>query len=205
MAALSRAAERNHAYIQQFLTRGVPAELPEHVRDRLAPVLGVSPDALRERPKAGASVSAPAVMPPPSPRNLPRDVPVMGTAMGGDGSFLLNQGDPIDMVRRGPGIAQSRTVFAIYVEGESMSPRFDPGDLIYLDPARPVRIGDDVVLVMASENAADPPLSYLKRLVRRTADRVIAEQFNPAQRIEYPTRNLKQMVRVLKLAEVMGL
>lgn len=41
MAALSRAVGRNHAYIQQYLKRGVPQDLPEKVRAKLAVELKV--------------------------------------------------------------------------------------------------------------------------------------------------------------------
>jgi len=38
---------RNHAYLQQFLERGIPAALPEEARERLAELLGVPQDELR--------------------------------------------------------------------------------------------------------------------------------------------------------------
>ena len=38
---------RNETYVQQFLTRGHPAELRERDREKLAHVLGISPDDLR--------------------------------------------------------------------------------------------------------------------------------------------------------------
>jgi hypothetical protein len=38
---------RNETYVQQFLTRGHPAELRERDREKLAQVLGISPDDLR--------------------------------------------------------------------------------------------------------------------------------------------------------------
>src|SRR5258707_14137454 len=44
---LSLAIGRNHAYLQQYLMRGSPRELPETARHGLAPLLGVSPDDLR--------------------------------------------------------------------------------------------------------------------------------------------------------------
>lgn len=46
-AGLSRKIKKNPAYIQQFLRRGIPATLPEDVRESLAPLLQVSPDTLR--------------------------------------------------------------------------------------------------------------------------------------------------------------
>lgn len=42
LAELSRAAGKNHAYLQQFVTRGVPSKLPESVRAYLSAALHVS-------------------------------------------------------------------------------------------------------------------------------------------------------------------
>lgn len=138
---------------------------------------------------------------------MPRDVPVLGTAMGGngEGAFEINQtGGIVDMVLRGPGIANSRKVFAIYVEGDSMAPRHEPGELRYCDPSRPPRIGDDVVIVLAVQEPGKPPQSYLKRLVRRSASEIVAEQFNPAKEVRFPTDQVQQVIRVLTTNEVMG-
>ena len=44
---LSLTIGRNHAYLQQYLMRGSPRELPEAARHGLAALLGVSPDDLR--------------------------------------------------------------------------------------------------------------------------------------------------------------
>ena len=44
---LSLTIGRNHAYLQQYLMRGSPRELPETARRGLAPLLGISPDDLR--------------------------------------------------------------------------------------------------------------------------------------------------------------
>jgi lambda repressor-like predicted transcriptional regulator len=47
LAHLSRSIGKAHSYLQQYLRRGIPRTLPEDVRERLACVLGVSPEALR--------------------------------------------------------------------------------------------------------------------------------------------------------------
>ncbi|GGJ14024.1 XRE family transcriptional regulator [Neoroseomonas lacus] len=171
---------------------------------RLGGALGVEPAALMAPVEGGVAIP----LPPPLPQRheMPRDVPVFGTAMGanGDGAFTINLGGQVDMVRRGPGIANSRGVFAIYVEGESMAPRFQPGELVYLDKNRPIRMGDDVVLVVEMPGKGDEPRAYLKRLMRRTADRWICEQFNPPKTVEFDVASLKDKFRVLTLNEVMG-
>ncbi len=61
MAEVSRKIGRNHAYIQQFIDRGVPRTLNEGVREKLAPILGLQPDDLRSSELAGdAQGPAPA-------------------------------------------------------------------------------------------------------------------------------------------------
>ena len=47
LAAASRAVGRNHAYLQQFITRGTPRRLPEDVRYALANFLRVDESTLR--------------------------------------------------------------------------------------------------------------------------------------------------------------
>lgn len=171
---------------------------------RLGSALGVDPIAIMPPAEPTGLNSAPP--PPPLRSQMPTDVPVYGTAMGanGDGAFTINLTGQVDTTKRGPGIANSRGVFAIYVEGESMMPAFRPGAVLYLDKNRPISPGDDVVLVVESREKGEPPRAYLKRLVRRTADRWICEQFNPAKTVEFEVAALKEKFRVLTLNEVMG-
>jgi phage repressor protein C with HTH and peptisase S24 domain len=183
---------------------------------KLAHHLGVQPDELMmevgrpvpdiafELPAAKAA-AAPEALPPRA--QMPRDVPVYGTAMGanGDGAFELNQtGGIVDMVLRGPGVAHSRNVFAIYVEGESMTPRHRPGELRYCDPGRTPRSGDDVVIVLAAAEPGRPPQAFLKELVRRTATEIITRQSAPERELRFPVDRVKQVIRVLTMNEVMG-
>lgn len=47
MSKVSRGLGRNHAYIQQYIERGTPRELPEAIRRKLAPILQVPETQLR--------------------------------------------------------------------------------------------------------------------------------------------------------------
>ena len=60
---LSLTIGRNHAYLQQYLMRGSPRELPEAARHGLAALLGVSPDDLRSTvlPMGGRSGAASSI------------------------------------------------------------------------------------------------------------------------------------------------
>lgn len=142
-------------------------------------------------------VSAPAIA------QLPRNVRVLGTAAGGDdGSFELS-GQEIDFVRRPPGVAAARDVYAVYVVNDSMSPRFEAGDLVYVHPGRPPAVGDYVVVQLReSEHGAHRAL--IKRLVKRTAGILHLEQFNPPKRKEIPMRQVEAVHRILTPNDLFG-
>lgn len=195
------------------------ARLPLDLVERLVPVFaskGVPPAALfelaglrGEAPAIESDLERPAeigseVLAVPPPGGLPRDIQVQGVAIGGaDGDFSFN-GEVIDHVRRPPGLAGTRGVFAIYVVGDSMSPRFEDGDLIFVHPGRPPSPGDDVVVELhGSDGTAGP--CYVKRLLRRSASRVVLRQFNPPRDdIAIPARRIKMIYRILTSAELLG-
>lgn len=141
----------------------------------------------------------------PARASWPRDVPVHGTAAGAvTGAMQIEADSTVDYVLRPPGIAGARDVYGLYVVGDSMEPRYFEGDLVYVHPGRPVRVGDFVV-VQTQAHDHDPPQSYIKRLTRRTAENVILEQFNPAETfITIPARFVIKMHRVLTTNDLMG-
>ena len=146
----------------------------------------------------------------PSPMELPnrpelgRDLPVMGTAVGGnDGDFTLN-GNSVDYVRRPPGLAGARNAFAVYVIGQSMVPRFDEGDLVFVHPGRPPVVGSDVLVELQDPDGSHGPC-FIKRLVKRTASAIVLEQFNPPRRdISFPLAAVRSLYRILTLADLFG-
>lgn len=141
----------------------------------------------------------------PSKEHMPLDVPVLGVAAGNpmDGAFQLESG-VIDYVRRAPGIMNARDVYALYVTGESMWPRFRDGELLYISASRPVRIGDDVVVCIRPEREGDPERCFIKTLVRRHSDSIEVEQFNPGKRITFANADIVRVHRVLTMADVLG-
>lgn len=138
--------------------------------------------------------------------DMPDRVPVYGTAAGGDGGgdFHLN-GEIVDRVRRPPGLAGAPGIFGIYVIGDSCSPKYESGELIFVHPGRPAVPGCWVLLELHSADEAErngPAL--VKKLLRRTADKVVLQQLNPPKEITVPLRRVKQILRVLTNAELFG-
>lgn len=182
----------------------------------LARALDLPPTALLD----GPATPAPAPMPPapdlddgfepaiidlPAPAAMPLNVPVYGVCEGGsDGAFEMN-GSVIDFVRRPPGILHAKNVYAVYVVGTSMEPRFEPGDLLYVSPNKPAQPGCDVVIQMVGETEDSPRRCYVKRLVRRSPSAVRVRQYNPDKEYELNGREVLAIHRVLTAAELLGI
>lgn len=140
----------------------------------------------------------------PASNSLIRDIPVYGVAVGGkEGEFCFN-GSVVDYVRRPPSLMKITNAFGVYVSGDSMSPRFDHGDLVFVHPGRPPQPGNDVIVELHGEHGAPGPC-YIKRLVRRTDDLAVLAQFNPPRDdITIDTARIKAIYRILTAAEIMG-
>lgn len=160
-----------------------------------------------EHPAPDIDLSKAENAPPPRRFSGPRDVPVYGTAVGGgrgDGDFRFN-GEQIDMAPRPPGIASRKGVYALYVENDSMYPRFEPGNRLYVDPHRKPRPGDDVIVELHSEIEGEAGPGFIKRLVKLTPTRVIVEQFNPPREIAFEARHVRTLHRVIPMDELLGI
>jgi phage repressor protein C with HTH and peptisase S24 domain len=143
----------------------------------------------------------------PSDRG-PRDVPVLGTAMGGTEDderpidFWLT-GEVENHVVRPKGLLRARNVFALYVGGDSMEPRFEERDMVYVQKTSP-GIGDDVVIELHPlVDGGDHP-TFIKRLVRRNGSFITVKQYNPPKELEFTVKEIKNLFRVIPLKELMG-
>jgi phage repressor protein C with HTH and peptisase S24 domain len=132
------------------------------------------------------------------------DVPVQGVAVGGtNGDFRFN-GQVVDYVRRPPGIANLRNVYALWILGDSMSPWNKDGDLIYVSPARPPAVGDHIVVQMHDAADGEPGIAMVKLLVGKTPTQLKLSQYNPQRDFTVPLAKIKSIHKVLSLRELLG-
>jgi hypothetical protein len=146
MADLSRHIGRNETYIHQYIRRGSPAILPEEVRYSLAEILGLPEEVLRSPSQSGASV-VPAIPPPfdvsPVTRGASREslptplVPVFADT----GAVDLSRASEWTM--RPPALQSAAGSFALWIS--SARGRLRPGDIAFVRPTQPPRVGDTVV------------------------------------------------------------
>lgn len=151
---------------------------------------------------------------PPQYMNLPKDVPVYGTAMGtyrtSDGPEIeqafIDYSETIDHFERPPGYLKRTGIYGFYIVGESMEPRWDSGDPAYADPKRPPQIGDDVVVYLVRPNGQgdeEPEAVLIKRLVRQSGSFLELQQFNPPLTFKVDRRRIKMCHRVIPRKELL--
>jgi phage repressor protein C with HTH and peptisase S24 domain len=145
----------------------------------------------------------PANVPIPNRADMPNDVPVRGTAAGSHlkGAFQVTS-DVIDYVRRPPALTGARDVYALFVEGSSMEPQYFPGDLIYVHPHRPPRIGD-VIVVQAAIDEVNVEAT-LGVYAKRTERHLSILKRNPESHVQIKREHIKSIHKVLTTNELFG-
>lgn len=177
-ASLSRLLNRNPAYIQQFIKRGVPKKLDEEDRAKLARYFGVS-----EAMLGGREVEAEELI----------SVPVLDVqASAGPGAFADSEHararmrfDPSWL--RGLNL-DARQLSVIQVVGDSMSPTLDDGDDILVDRGDAAMNLRDGIYVLRLDGVLN-----VKRLVVDRARRRVSVKSDNAAYTSWPTLDLAQL------------
>lgn len=133
-----------------------------------------------------------------------REIPVFGTAAGSINGAIAMSNEAIDWLPRPPGLKGARDVYALYVVGNSMEPRWRPGDVIFVHPHRPVRRGDHVVIQMRKTGAAETQ-SWVKEFIRTASNGdAVTRQYNPEAEMTFVKASVSAVHRVLTTNELFG-
>lgn len=143
-------------------------------------------------------------------RRGPRDVPVLGVTVGGDTDddddrnpdFWLN-GEVVNYVLRPSGLSHVKDLFSMYVQGDSMWPRYYENDIVYLTKSVPA-IGDDVVIELHKQSEAGEHATFVKTLLRRRGSYITVLQYNPQKEIDFSMKEIKNLFRVIPQKEWVG-
>ena len=129
------------------------------------------------------------------PYTATRDLPVMGTVKGGSEGFYFNEGEPKEFVLRPSGLDGVANAFALYVDGDSMEPRYFAGEVLYVNPNRPITRNCFVAVELQDGQG------MIKQFLRRSDDQLVLRQFNPPKDIRLAAREVKRMYRITGASE----
>jgi len=201
---------RAASYLQQYLKRGIPRELKESDRLKLGEILGINPDQLRgpsspvparTYAKTSNNNHHPALPGRPSVKgsaamsdighnsldrirplpNTGRDLPVFGTAQGGDGALIITD-RPVDWEVRPDFLARVEDAYGIIVTGDSMDPECKHGSTAIVNPHLPQRNGDTCIFRAHADDGAVHAI--VKQLVRYNDKTWYVHQHNPKKDFE---------------------
>lgn len=210
LKALSLAMGRNHAYLHQFLNKGVPRKLPEDDRHQLARLLGVKESELKEpvsinQQKSGATTSPKKVA--THPDNGPTNVnstgqmKVLGMGEGGAEGWNLFNGETVQFIDTPANLRGVPGAYGAYVRSDSMSPRYDDGMIVHIHPGKPVQPGNYVLVQRMPAQEGEPPRAVIKRLVRRSGSKVILAQLNPPKQFDVPAAEIVSIHKIVGSSE----
>ncbi len=166
---------------------------------------GRVPGGFREDLPPFNALPAPNAPQPPGRHEMTKDVPVMGTGQGGgaEADFEMN-GQIVDFVRRPPRLVGRRDIFAIYLQGDSVSPWREPGQLIYAEGLKSPRNMDYVIIELKPTSSDDVRPALVKRLIAVTPTKVRLEQYKPAKVFEIDRKRILRIHRVMDWDELLG-
>lgn len=182
-------AEMRELMIEAGRLAGKTTRLPRSVRVGYASEhhLDIAPPAPTIQPGAGVQPNATIGESRDMVGRAVRKIPVLGEAVGGeDGEYIFN-GSVLDYVDCPPSLENVPNAYAVYIDGESMAPRFRPGETAWVHPTKPARRGDDVVVQIHRDRDDDgaPPRGFVKEFVGWTSSKLVLHQFNPDRKIEF--------------------
>lgn len=135
-------------------------------------------------------------------------LPLYGSAVGGEYGDLeedielteLHCWEVLDYLVRPASLSKDPGAYTLTIVGDSMAPRFKPGERVAVSTRDPIGIGDDVIVQLRGREGEDERIKMvlIKEMVRRGADYIELRQHNPERTFRIPR------VQVAATHKVMG-
>jgi len=131
-------------------------------------------------------------------------LPLYGSAVGGEYGEVeehielteLHLNEVLEWLARPVKLAGDKDAYVLTIVGDSMSPRFKPGERVAVSPRASVSIGDDVIVQLRNGTEDRVCMVLIKELVRRGGDYIELKQHNPAVTFRIPWARVAAMHKV---------
>lgn len=141
---LSGMLGRNHSYLQQYVHKGSPRELPQDAREDLSKILDVPANDLRDGPggKPSRKMTLPVIQ--AKRTGAPSELPAMRLIREGQNAGAAAEFAPSDMLA---GVSDQAIAIALTRSHGMLQPRH----ILICDPIEAARLGDLVASVVDAE------------------------------------------------------
>lgn len=113
-------------------------------------------------------------------------IPIRSGARGGTDQEMFLEDGPIGYTPRPANLGGVRSAYAIYMVGDSMEPRYEPGWLLHVNPFKPPTRGRDVVVYKEGQAV------LIKQFVGWEGDTLILRQLNPPDTLRIPRQHVRE-------------
>ncbi|MBN9243966.1 MAG: helix-turn-helix transcriptional regulator [Mesorhizobium sp.] len=129
------------------------------------------------------------------------NLPLYGLAAGSAMGAHRMSNDPIDEVPCPAGLRDVIGAYALLTRGESMVPRYFPGDRLYINPVQRVRPGDHVIIQTRLHDSSGTE-TWVKRYDGETESEIRVWQYNPPAEMKFKKQYVMHVHRVLPVNEL---
>lgn len=121
----------------------------------------------------------------------PKDLPVLGVAVGGEDAWFDTNGQANEYIDRPPLLSGVSDAYAVYVIGDSMVPALKEGHLVHVHPYKRPTAGCEVVIQLTDGRG------LIKEFVRWDSTKLILLQHNPPKKIIFESEQVNSVHRVV--------
>ena len=82
-----------------------------------------------------------------------------------------------------------------------MEPRYHPGEIIYVQPDKPVTAGSYVLVQLRTKTGDERDPRLIRRLAKKTRTKIVLQQFNPAKLSDIAVKDVVCMHRIVGSGE----
>ncbi len=129
-----------------------------------------------------------------------RDLPVLGVAVGGEDACFDFNGQVQEYLERPSQLESVHNAYALYVLGDSMRPRYLEGEIVYVNPNRPITRGCFVAVEFKTADGFAGK-GMIKQFVKRTPTKLVLRQLNPDRVLEVTADEVKHYHRIVQSGE----
>jgi phage repressor protein C with HTH and peptisase S24 domain/DNA-binding transcriptional regulator YdaS (Cro superfamily) len=171
-------------HIAAFLHVPEDEVLRHAVDTTTAPAANDAPRPGRGRPPSTGS--NPSAVSPARMHSEPDRIPIRSGARGGSDQEMFLEDGPIGYTPRPANLNGVRSAYAIYMVGDSMEPRYEPGWLLHVNPFKPPIRGRDVVVYKEGQAV------LIKQFIGWEGDTLVLRQMNPPATLKIPRDQVRE-------------
>ncbi|AQT45446.1 Phage repressor protein C [Bartonella apihabitans] len=117
-------------------------------------------------------------------------IPVYGQAVAGINGEVAFDGKKLFEVPCPPCLLNVDNAYGVEIAGDTMSPRYEDGEIVYVDTVRRIKKGDYVVAQIMMREEDSFPTAFIKRFIRHDEKELVLTQLNPAKELVFPHQHV---------------